>query len=383
MTWWLLVSRTTEKWGRKRGALHGVQHGNQSWLVDQSNNQPCRNLRRSKAGRGVARDLGGRRVSCVEKPTRRTQQDWCEYWYPVRTRTMRGGGRACRALHGVECGTAVLTCVENFLTIIPEGREASVAEEFVIHMSFCEHRRLMASNTYVKRSDSGGGCVLGGQRAFLAKAPKKWTKPACCEAWCPVKTNNACGRPRTWSAARLQACCGGLDWRCNPPENQPLGKRQYLAKEYVPWPSSRELCHSVPQGIALNCSPVGAGGAGATRSRWPGDRSTVYWAPTNSPKLRRLRPARDGRTPGIPNNKNPPVSKLWGKFKGLRSKYIIEILFDKLRIRDSIDEPHFPAKIKLLSSQIKINTLFQNNNEILIKVFDKNIYKAIRIALEI
>ena len=77
------------------------------------------------------------------------------------------------------------------------------------------------------------------------------------------------------------------------------------------------------------------------------------------------------------------MSKLWGKFKGLRSKYIIEILFDKLRIRDSIDEPHFPAKIKLLSSQIKINTLFQNNNEIIIKVFDKNIYKAIRIALEI
>ena len=38
-------------------------------------------------------------------------------------------------------------------------------------------------------------------------------------------------------------------------------------------------------------------------------------------------------------------------------------LLDKLRIRDSRDEPHFTAKIELLSCQIQTNTLFNNRDE--------------------
>ena len=45
-------------------------------------------------------------------------------------------------------------------------------------------------------------------------------------------------------------------------------------------------------------------------------------------------------------------------------RFVSEFLFGKLRIRDYREEPHFPAKISLLSSQIQMNTLFKNNDEI-------------------
>ena len=54
-----------------------------------------------------------------------------------------------------------------------------------------------------------------------------------------------------------------------------------------------------------------------------------------------------------------------------------------MRIRDSRDEPHFPEKEKLLSSQIQTNTLFKNNKEIKTRIFDRNIHKAIQIPVNI
>ena len=65
------------------------------------------------------------------------------------------------------------------------------------------------------------------------------------------------------------------------------------------------------------------------------------------------------------------------------SKYGPGFLFGKLGIRDSRDEPHFPAKIKLLSSQIKMNTLFQNNNENKRRRCNKNIHHAVNIPVGI
>ena len=56
------------------------------------------------------------------------------------------------------------------------------------------------------------------------------------------------------------------------------------------------------------------------------------------------------------------------------SKYRPEFLFGKLRIRHSTDEPCFPSKIKSLSSQIKMNKLFNNIYEINIRRCDKNIH---------
>ena len=44
-------------------------------------------------------------------------------------------------------------------------------------------------------------------------------------------------------------------------------------------------------------------------------------------------------------------------------KYVTDFLFGRLSIRDSRDGPYFPPKIKLLSSQIQMNTLFYNNDE--------------------
>ena len=38
-----------------------------------------------------------------------------------------------------------------------------------------------------------------------------------------------------------------------------------------------------------------------------------------------------------------------------------EFLFGKLRMKDSRYKPNFTAKRKLLSSQIQMNTLFNNN----------------------
>ena len=43
------------------------------------------------------------------------------------------------------------------------------------------------------------------------------------------------------------------------------------------------------------------------------------------------------------------------------SKYGPNLLFVKLRIKDFNDEPHLTKIIKLLSSQIQMNTLFKNN----------------------
>ena len=54
-----------------------------------------------------------------------------------------------------------------------------------------------------------------------------------------------------------------------------------------------------------------------------------------------------------------------------------------MRIRYSIDEPHFLKKIKLLSIQIKINTLFKNINEQKRRRCDKDIHKAMQIPVNI
>ena len=58
-------------------------------------------------------------------------------------------------------------------------------------------------------------------------------------------------------------------------------------------------------------------------------------------------------------------------------------LFGKLRVSYSIDKPCFPAKSKLLSCQIQINTLFKNNYGRKRKKFDINIHKAMRIPVKI
>ena len=57
-------------------------------------------------------------------------------------------------------------------------------------------------------------------------------------------------------------------------------------------------------------------------------------------------------------------------------KDIPDYLFGELIIRYPRDEPHFAAKIKLLSSQIQMNTLFNNKDEIKIRICDRNIHKS-------
>ena len=64
------------------------------------------------------------------------------------------------------------------------------------------------------------------------------------------------------------------------------------------------------------------------------------------------------------------------------SKYVPDFLSGKLRIINYRKEPHF-LKIKLLSGQIKMNTLFKNTNERKIRRCDKNIHKAMKICVEI
>ena len=44
------------------------------------------------------------------------------------------------------------------------------------------------------------------------------------------------------------------------------------------------------------------------------------------------------------------------------SKHCSDCLLGKLRIKDFNGEPHFPKRIKLISSQIQTNTLFKDNN---------------------
>ena len=60
-------------------------------------------------------------------------------------------------------------------------------------------------------------------------------------------------------------------------------------------------------------------------------------------------------------------------------KYGPDFLFGKLRIRDSRDEPHVPAKGKLLSLQMQMNKLFNNNDERKIIRCYRNIHKSMKI----
>ena len=63
------------------------------------------------------------------------------------------------------------------------------------------------------------------------------------------------------------------------------------------------------------------------------------------------------------------------------SKYGPDLLFGKSRIRNSIDKPHFTAKIKLSSSQIKLNTSFRSINERKKRTCDKNRHKSVQITV--
>ena len=65
------------------------------------------------------------------------------------------------------------------------------------------------------------------------------------------------------------------------------------------------------------------------------------------------------------------------------SKDGTECLLGKFSIRDSRNEPHFPEKIKSLSSQIQMNTLFENNDERKRSICDRNIHKAMQIPVNI
>ena len=58
-------------------------------------------------------------------------------------------------------------------------------------------------------------------------------------------------------------------------------------------------------------------------------------------------------------------------------------LFGKFRIKDFNDEPHSPQIIKLVSSQININSLFNTNYERKIRKCDKRIHKDMIITVEI
>ena len=58
------------------------------------------------------------------------------------------------------------------------------------------------------------------------------------------------------------------------------------------------------------------------------------------------------------------------------AKYGTDFL-DKLRIRYSRDKPHFAAKIKSLSSQIKINTFLNDTNKRKIRRCDNNIHNTV------
>ena len=60
-----------------------------------------------------------------------------------------------------------------------------------------------------------------------------------------------------------------------------------------------------------------------------------------------------------------------------------DFLFGKLRIRYSREEQCFPSKEKLLSSQIKMNVLFNNINGRKRRMDDKNMHKSIEIPVEV
>ena len=54
-----------------------------------------------------------------------------------------------------------------------------------------------------------------------------------------------------------------------------------------------------------------------------------------------------------------------------------------MRIIYSRDDQRFPARIKLLSSQIKINAMFKSINGRKRGICDKNIHKAMQISVDI
>ena len=86
----------------------------------------------------------------------------------------------------------------------------------------------------------------------------------------------------------------------------------------VPWPSLFELQCLVLQAPAWNRSPFGAGGSGATRSRWPGEFPTASRTLTKSPQPCRLQPTHNGQPPGIPDDENPLSLMVWEHRKGQR-----------------------------------------------------------------
>ena len=57
-------------------------------------------------------------------------------------------------------------------------------------------------------------------------------------------------------------------------------------------------------------------------------------------------------------------------------------LFGKLRIKVFNDEPYFRERIKLILSQIQMNTLFKTNVEIKRRTCDKIIHKAMRTPVD-
>ena len=65
------------------------------------------------------------------------------------------------------------------------------------------------------------------------------------------------------------------------------------------------------------------------------------------------------------------------------SKHSPDCLFGKFRIKAFNYEPHFPKRIRLISSQIQFNTLFKTNDEIKISRCDKSPHKVTKITVEI
>ena len=63
------------------------------------------------------------------------------------------------------------------------------------------------------------------------------------------------------------------------------------------------------------------------------------------------------------------------------SKHGPDCLFDQLRGKGFNDEPHFPTILKLMSSQIQMNMLFNTNYETKRRRCDKTIHKAMRIPV--
>ena len=64
------------------------------------------------------------------------------------------------------------------------------------------------------------------------------------------------------------------------------------------------------------------------------------------------------------------------------SKHGPDCLFGKLRIKVFNDEPYFPEIIKLILSQIQMNTLFKTNDERKIMICYKSIHKAMIITAD-